>query len=47
MRIKNLDLIIQKGSRVVQFDNRKQVFILFTYLKDESKKVTLAVELSI
>ena len=38
MRTVNLDLIMQKGSRVVQMKIAQNVFILFTYLKDESKK---------
>ena len=38
MRSTNLNLIMQKGSRVVQMIIAQKVFILFTYLKDENKK---------
>ena len=44
----NLDLLMHKGSRAIQMINAHKGFMLFTYLKDESKnKVALAMELSI
>ena len=48
MRTINLNLMMQKGIRVVQMITAHKSFLIFTYLKDESKiKVALAVELSI
>ena len=48
MRTINLDLIMQKASRVVQMIIAHKSFIFFTYLINESKnKVALAVELII
>ena len=48
IRTTNLNLMMQKGSRVVQMIIAHKSFIYFTYLKDEIKnKVALAVELSI
>ena len=38
MRTINLDVIMQTGSRVVQMIIAQKVFIIFTYLKDESKR---------
>ena len=38
MRTTNLNLMMEKGSRVVQMIIAHNVFILFTYLKDEIKK---------
>ena len=48
MRTKNLNLIMQKVSRVVHMMITHTNFHIFSYLKDEIKnKVALAVELSI
>ena len=48
MRTINLNLIMQKGSRVVQMIIAHKSFHIFTSLKDESKnKVALAVALNI
>ena len=48
MRTMNLDLIMQKGSRVVHMIIAQKLFRLFTDLKVESQnKVALAEELSI
>ena len=37
----NLNLMMQKCSRIVQMIIAHKVFILFTYLKDEIKKIKL------